>query len=71
MQSIQRFLLIGLLTTLAFSFLVIFLANRDQAQVEIGELYDTQLAQTSRIVQAFVDRPPNQIDVDRLDGFRR
>jgi len=68
MFSIRRFLLIGLLGALALSFALIFLFNRYQTSVEVNELYDTQLAQTSRILQGFLDRPTNEIDFDHLNN---
>lgn len=67
-MSIRRFLLIGLLSTLLLSFAVIFLFNRYQTFVEVGELYDTQLAQTSRILQGFLNRPADEIDFDHLNA---
>jgi two-component system, OmpR family, sensor histidine kinase QseC len=67
-MSIRRFLLIGLLGALLISFIVIFLFNRYQTLIEIGELYDTQLAQTSRILQGFIDRPANEIDFKHLNN---
>lgn len=67
-MSIRRFLLIGLLGTLLLSFAVIFFFNRYQTLVEVGELYDTQLAQTSRILQGFLNRPADEIDFDHLNN---
>lgn len=67
-MSIRRFLLIGLLSTLLLSFAVIFFFNRYQTFVEVGELYDTQLAQTSRILQGFLNRPADEIDFDHLNN---
>ncbi len=67
-MSIRRFLLAGLLGILLLSFLVIFLFNRYQAFVEVGELYDTQLAQTSRILQGFLNRPTDEIDFDHINN---
>ncbi len=71
MKSIRNFLLIGLLGALIFSFIIIFLFNRAVTLEEIGELYDTQLAQTSRILQGFVDRPASEVDFDRLNNALR
>lgn len=67
-MSIRRFLLIGLLSTLVLSFAIIFLFIRNQTLVEVGELYDTQLAQTSRILQGFLNRPADEIDFDHLNA---
>jgi two-component system, OmpR family, sensor histidine kinase QseC len=67
-MSIYRYLLVGLLSTLLLSFIVIFLFNRYQTVVEVGELYDTQLAQTSRILQGFLNRPADEIDFDHLNA---
>lgn len=67
-MSIRRFLLAGLLGILLLSFAVIFFFNRYQAFVEVGELYDTQLAQTSRILQGFLNRPTDEIDFDHINN---
>lgn len=67
-MSIRRFLLAGLLGILLLSFVVIFFFNRYQAFVEVGELYDTQLAQTSRILQGFLNRPADEIDFDHINN---
>ncbi|HOY24212.1 MAG TPA: ATP-binding protein [Cellvibrio sp.] len=66
-MSIRRFLLAGLLGILLLSFVVIFLFNRYQAFVEVGELYDAQLAQSSRILQGFLNRPADEIDFDHIN----
>lgn len=67
-MSIRRFLLAGLLGTLLLSFAVIFLFNRYQGFVEVGELYDAQLAQSSRILQGFLNRPADEIDFDHINN---
>lgn len=67
-MSIRRFLLAGLLGILLLSFVVIFLFNRYQAFVEVGELYDAQLAQSSRILQGFLNRPADEIDFDHINN---
>ena len=67
-MSIRRFLLAGLLGILLLSFVVIFFFNRYQAFVEVGELYDTQLAQSSRILQGFLNRPADEIDFDHINN---
>ena len=67
-MSIRRFLLAGLLGTLLLSFAVIFFFNRYQAFVEVGELYDAQLAQSSRILQGFLNRPTDEIDFDHINN---
>ncbi len=67
-MSIRRFLLIGLLGILLLSSAVIFFFNRYQTLVEVGELYDTQLAQTSRILQGFLNRSADEIDFDHLNS---
>lgn len=67
-MSIRRFLLAGLLGILLLSFAVIFFFNRFQAFVEVGEVYDTQLAQTSRILQGFLNRPTDEIDFDHINN---
>jgi two-component system, OmpR family, sensor histidine kinase QseC len=67
-MSIRRFLLVGLLGTLLLSFAAIFFFNRYQAFVEVGELYDAQLAQSSRILQGFLNRPVDQIDFEHINS---
>ncbi len=67
-MSIRRFLLAGLLGTLLLSFSVIFFFNRYQAFVEVGELYDAQLAQSSRILQGFLNRSADEIDFDHINN---
>jgi len=44
-----------------------FFINRYFAVEEVDELYDAQLAQTSRILEGFIDRPINEIDFDNLN----
>ena len=65
---IYCFLLAGLLGILVLSSAVIFFFNRYQAFVEVGELYDTQLAQTSRILQGFLNRPADEIDFEHINN---
>jgi len=67
-KSIKQFLIFSLLAILTFSFLVMFLVNRYLAMIEIDELYDAQLAQTSRMLQGFVDRSIDEIDFDHLNN---
>jgi len=68
MRSIRYFLLIGLFSILLLSFFVIYLLNRYVTLQEIGEIYDTQLVQTSRILEGFVDRPSSEIDFQHLNN---
>ncbi len=65
--SIKFHLLLSLLGILLACSLMIFFVNRYLAVVEVDELYDAQLAQTSRIMQGFVDRPIDEIDFDNLN----
>jgi two-component system, OmpR family, sensor histidine kinase QseC len=66
-HSIKQFLILSLLAILAVSFSVMFFVNRYLATIEIDELYDAQLAQTSRMLQGFVDRPIEEIDFNHLN----
>lgn len=67
-SSIKQFLVVSLLALLAVSFIANFFINRYLASVEIDELYDAQLAQTSRILQGLIDRPVSEIDFDNLNN---
>lgn len=65
-MSIRRFLLVGLFGVLLLSCAVILLLNRYQAIVEVGELYDAQLAQTSRVLQGLLNRPSEEINFNHI-----
>ncbi len=67
-KSIKQFLIISLLGLLLMSFIANFFFNRYLASHEIDELYDAQLAQTSRILQGLIDKPVNEIDFDHLNN---
>jgi two-component system sensor histidine kinase QseC len=44
------------------AFVIIFFLNREKTAEEVEEVYDTQLAQTSRILQSFLTRPKEEIN---------
>lgn len=66
-SSLRRFFLISLFSLLGLSILVTLLITRHVTVIEVDELYDAQMAQTSRILQSFLDRPIDEIDYDNLN----
>lgn len=66
-SSLKRFFLISLFSLLVLSILVTLLITRHVTVMEVDELYDAQMAQTSRILQSFLDRPIDEIDYDKLN----
>lgn len=66
-SSLKRFFLISLFSLLGLSILVTLLITRHVTVMEVDELYDAQMAQTSRILQSFLDRPIDEIDYDNLN----
>jgi two-component system, OmpR family, sensor histidine kinase QseC len=65
--SIKQFLIVSLLAIFILSFAMMFFINRHLTTIEIHELYDAQLAQTSRMLQGFVEHPSAEIDFAHLN----
>jgi two-component system, OmpR family, sensor histidine kinase QseC len=65
-MSIKKFIFIGILVCSTIAFTLIFLLNKEKTSEEIEEVYDAQLAQTSRILQSFLVHPKDEINFTHL-----
>jgi len=67
-SSLKRFFIVSLFSLLGLSILITVLITQLVIVNEVDELYDAQMAQTSRILQSFLNRPIDEIDYDKLNS---
>ena len=68
LSSLKRFFIVSLFSLLGLSILLTVWITQQVTVQEIDELYDAQMAQTSRILQSFLNRPIDEIDYDKLNS---
>jgi two-component system, OmpR family, sensor histidine kinase QseC len=66
--SLKRFFIVSLLGLLGLSILITILITRQVTVKQVDELYDAQMAQTSRVLQSFLNRPIDELDYDNLNS---
>jgi two-component system, OmpR family, sensor histidine kinase QseC len=68
LSSLKRFFIVSLFSLLGLSILLTVWITQQVTVGEVDELYDAQMAQTSRILQSFLNRPIDEIDYDNLNS---
>jgi two-component system sensor histidine kinase QseC len=68
LSSLKRFFIVSLFSLLGLSILLTVWITQQVIVDEVDELYDAQMAQTSRILQSFLNRPIDEIDYDKLNS---
>lgn len=65
--SLKRFFIVSLLILLGLSMLITILITQHVTVGQVDEVYDAQMAQTSRVLQSFLNRPVDELDYDNLN----
>ncbi len=66
--SLKRFFIVSLLCLLGLSIVITILITRHVTVKQVDELYDAQMAQTSRVLQSFLNRPIDELDYENLNS---
>jgi len=66
--SLKRFFIVSLISLLGLSMLLSILITRHVTVEQVDELFDAQMAQTSRMLQGFLNRPIDELDYDKLNS---
>jgi two-component system, OmpR family, sensor histidine kinase QseC len=68
LKSLKRFFIVSLFCLLGLSIIITILITRHVTVKQVDELYDAQMAQTSRVLQSFLNRPIDELDYDNLNS---
>jgi two-component system, OmpR family, sensor histidine kinase QseC len=66
--SIQKFLFFSSIGVVCLGLLLTFVVNRFIFLDEVSEVYDAQLAQTSRILRGFLNRSIKEVDLENMNN---